>query len=80
MRWPEVPRSPEARHGSLKTAIDQALRLRGSRCFDDSAGYEAFIKQLIAAPERARTAWAIDVRMYDGPQSREPCQHGDAHR
>jgi hypothetical protein len=37
----------ESRHDSLKTAIDQALRLRGSRRFDDRAGYEAFVEQIV---------------------------------
>ncbi|MBS0305406.1 MAG: IS21 family transposase [Proteobacteria bacterium] len=37
----------ESRHDSLKTALDQALRLRGSRHFDDRAGYEAFIEQVV---------------------------------
>lgn len=39
--------SIESRHDSLKTAIDQALRLRGSRRFDDRAGYEAFVEQIV---------------------------------
>lgn len=37
----------ESRHDSLKTAIDQALRLRGSRRFDDRTGYEAFVEQIV---------------------------------
>lgn len=37
----------EARHDSLKTAIDQALRLRGSRRFDDRASYEALVEQIV---------------------------------
>jgi hypothetical protein len=37
----------ESRHDSLKTALDQALRLRGSRCFDDRAGYEAFVDLIV---------------------------------
>jgi hypothetical protein len=37
----------ESRHDSLKTAIDQGLRLRGSRRFDDRAGYEAFVEQIV---------------------------------
>jgi transposase InsO family protein len=37
----------ESRHDSLKTAIDQALRLRGSRRFDDRAGYETFVDQVV---------------------------------
>jgi transposase InsO family protein len=39
--------SIESRHDSLKTAIDQGLRLRGSRRFDDRAGYEAFVGQIV---------------------------------
>lgn len=39
--------SIESRHDSLKTALDQALRLRGSRRFDDRAGYEAFVDRIV---------------------------------
>ena len=39
--------SIESRHDSLKTALDQALRLRASRCFDDRAGYDAFVQQIV---------------------------------
>jgi transposase InsO family protein len=39
--------SIESRHDSLKTALDQALRLRGSRQFDDRPGYEAFVEQIV---------------------------------
>lgn len=39
--------SIESRHDSLKTALDQALRLRGSRTFDDLAGYEAFVDTIV---------------------------------
>lgn len=37
----------ESRHDSLKTALDQALRLRGSRAFADRAAYEAFVEQIV---------------------------------
>jgi hypothetical protein len=37
----------EARHGSLKSALDQALRLRGSRRFDGRAAYEAFVDGVV---------------------------------
>jgi hypothetical protein len=33
----------ESRHGSLKTALDQALRLRGSRRFDTRTEYAALV-------------------------------------
>lgn len=39
--------SIESRHDSLKTALDQALRLRGSRCFDQRNDYEAFVEQIV---------------------------------
>ena len=39
--------SIESRHDSLKTAIDQALRLRGSRRFDDRPSYETFVDQIV---------------------------------
>jgi hypothetical protein len=39
--------SIESRHDSLKTALDQALRLRGSRAFDDLAGYTVFVEQIV---------------------------------
>lgn len=39
--------SIESRHDSLKTALDQGLRLRGSRAFDDVGAYEAFVDQIV---------------------------------
>ena len=39
--------SIESRHGSLKTALDQALRLRGSRSFDIYADYEVFVDEIV---------------------------------
>jgi transposase-like protein len=39
--------SIESRNHSLKTALDQALRLRGSRSFDDRSGYEAFVSEIV---------------------------------
>jgi hypothetical protein len=40
--------SIESRHDSLKTALDQALRLRGSRCFDERGVYEALVETIVA--------------------------------
>jgi hypothetical protein len=40
--------SIESRHDSLKTALDQELRLRGSRCFDERAAYEALVETIVA--------------------------------
>lgn len=54
----------ESRHDSLKTAIDQALRLRGSRCFDDRAGYEAFVDQIVQRfNARASKRLAVERQM-----------------
>ena len=39
--------SIEARHGSLKTALRQALLLRGTSDFDDRAAYEAFVEEIV---------------------------------
>ena len=39
--------SIESRHGSLKTALDQGLRLRGSRAFDDVDTYGSFVDQIV---------------------------------
>ena len=52
--------SVESRHDSLKTALDQALRLRGSRCFDDRSAYEAFVEE-IAQRFNARVVKALAV-------------------
>ena len=40
--------SIESRHDSLKTALDQALRPRGSRCFDERSAYEALVETIVA--------------------------------
>ena len=40
--------SIESRHDSLKTALDQALRLRGSRHFDERAHYDALVEKIVA--------------------------------
>ncbi len=39
--------SIESRHDSLKTALDQALRLRGSRSFETRGDYEAFVDVIV---------------------------------
>ncbi len=52
--------SIESRHDSLKTALDQALRLRGSRCFDERAEYEKLV-QTIVSRLNARVALRLAV-------------------
>jgi hypothetical protein len=39
--------SIESRNNSLKTALDQALRLRGSRSFDARADYDTFVDTIV---------------------------------
>ena len=39
--------SIESRNNSLKTALDQALRLRGSRSFDARGDYETFVDTIV---------------------------------
>ncbi|MDF1486249.1 IS21 family transposase [Ramlibacter sp. H39-3-26] len=39
--------SIESRNDSLKTALDQALRLRGSRSFEHHAAYDAFVATIV---------------------------------
>ena len=39
--------SIESRHDSLKSALDQALRLRASRRFDNRGEYEAFVDTIV---------------------------------
>jgi transposase InsO family protein len=52
--------SIESRHDSLKTALDQGLRLRGSRSFDERADYEAFVDTTVQRLN-ARTAKRLAV-------------------
>jgi hypothetical protein len=46
----------EKGHDVLKTALDQALRLRGSRDFADVAEYESFVAEVVARLNRAAEA------------------------
>ena len=52
--------SIESRHDSLKTALDQALRLRGSRHFDERAPYEALVEKIVGRMN-ARVAARLSV-------------------
>jgi len=52
--------SIESRHDSLKTALDQALRLRGSRHFDERAHYEALVERIVGRMN-ARVALRLTV-------------------
>ena len=44
----------EASHGHLKTAIEQALLLRGSRDFDDLDGYRRFVDEIVGRANAGR--------------------------
>ena len=46
----------ESSNGGLKTAIDQRLRLRGSRDFDSRVAYESFLDTCVAARNATRRA------------------------
>src|SRR6266487_5219280 len=46
----------EQSHHRFKEAVDQALRVRGSRDFLDRHAYEAFLHNLIAKRNQSRSA------------------------
>ena len=46
--------SVEAAHGHLKTGLNEALELRGSRDFPDLAAYQAFLQEFIARKNARR--------------------------
>jgi hypothetical protein len=50
----------EGPHGHLKRAIEDALLIRGSRDFDDLAGYRRFIDEIVSR-RNARNAKRIDA-------------------
>jgi hypothetical protein len=52
----------EQSHHRFKTAVDQALLLRGSRDFDDRASYEAFLRAVCAQNNSARAARLAEER------------------
>ncbi len=45
----------EQSHNRFKTAVDQALMLRGGRDFEDRADYERFLRELQAQRNSGRT-------------------------
>lgn len=52
----------EQSHYRLKTAVDQALLLRGSRDFDDRAAYERFLRELFDRRNRGRAGRLAEER------------------
>src|SRR3546814_12558966 len=57
----------ESAHGHLKRAIEDALLLRGSRDFDDLAGYRTFVDEPVGR-RNARNHRRIDAQR-NSPQS-----------
>jgi len=55
VRKPHENGDVESAHGHLKTAVDQALRLRGSRDFGNVQEFVAFIEQLVDSRNAARS-------------------------
>ena len=75
--------SIESRHDSLKTALDQALRLRGSRCFDDRAALRGVGRddRGAASTPAWQCAWSSSVPCcarcrHGAPPSTRSCLHG----
>ena len=54
VREPHENGDAESSHGHFKTAVDQALRLRGSRDFTSREEYMRFLDDLVAARNRNR--------------------------
>ena len=57
----------ESSNGGLKTAIDQRLRLRGSRDFDSRAAYEGFLDTCVTARNATRRARIDEERSHLRP-------------
>jgi hypothetical protein len=54
--------SVEAAHGHLRKTLEEALTLRGSRCFPDLAAYQAFLAETIARKNaQRRQAVAVEL-------------------
>jgi hypothetical protein len=54
--------SVEAAHGHLRKTLEEALTLRGSRCFADLAAYQAFLAETIARKNaQRRQAVAVEL-------------------
>ncbi len=57
----------ESVNGGLKTAIDQRLRLRGSRDFPSRDAYQGFIEACLAARNATRGSWLEEERPHLRP-------------
>jgi Mu transposase, C-terminal domain len=67
----------EQSHNRFKTAVDQALMLRGSREFSDRAGYEQFLRELCAQRNKGRAERFAEERpnLRDLPSRRVDAWH-----
>lgn len=63
--------SIESRHDSLKTALEQALRLRGTRAFADRPAYDAFV-ELVVQRFNARVTKRLQAAANDQAARRRP--------
>jgi hypothetical protein len=54
VRKPHENGDVESSNGHIKTAIDQALRLRGNREFEDVVGYSEFVQSVVATRNAKR--------------------------
>lgn len=54
--------SVEQSHHRFKSAVEQALLVRGTRDFADRASYEAFLREIFAARNKRRTSLGDDLR------------------
>jgi hypothetical protein len=57
----------ESVNGGLKSAIDQRLRLRGSRDFSSREAYQGFIEACVAARNASRGTWIEEERPHLRP-------------
>jgi hypothetical protein len=67
----------EQSHHRFKTAVDQALMLRGSRDFDDRASYERFLRELFRQRNTGRSERLAQERpqLHDLPSQRVDAWH-----
>ena len=71
IRKPQENGDVESSHGHLKTWLDQALRVRGSRDFTDEQAYLTFLRQVVARRNEAR---AVPFRKECEALARLPAQ------
>ena len=76
VRKPHENGDVESLHGHLKDALDQALRLRGSRDFSNASDYMAFVQHVVQRSNASREKRLAEERAVLGPlppQRRSTC-------